>query len=63
MFKERFSASVEMGNGKRLINFAYGAHTPDWKVWFSECSDPYSGESWDLIEREVEAMPGGWPVK
>jgi hypothetical protein len=63
MFKERFSASVEMGNGKRLINFAYVTYPPDWNVWFSKCSDLYSGEFWDLIEREVEALPGGWPVE
>ncbi|KAJ5670459.1 uncharacterized protein N7477_005822 [Penicillium maclennaniae] len=47
---------------KRLINLVYGAYPSDWNIWFSECSDSYAGEFWDLIEREVEAMPGGWPV-
>ena len=49
------------GEWKRLINIVYGADPSDWNIWFSECSDSYAGEFWDLIEREVEAMPGGWP--
>jgi hypothetical protein len=53
------------GNGewKRLINIVYGAYPSDWNVWFSEYFDSYAGEFWDLIEQEVEAMPGGWPVE
>jgi hypothetical protein len=50
-----------IGECKRLINIVYGTYPSDWNIWFSECSDPYAGEFWDLIERDVEAMPGGWP--
>lgn len=45
----------------QLINVVYGASPSDWNIWFSECFDSYAGEFWDLIEREVESMPGSWP--
>lgn len=51
------------GEWIRLINIVYGAYPSDWNLWFSECSDSYAGDFWDLIEWEVEAMPGGWPVE
>lgn len=48
---------------KRLINFVYGALPSDWYIWFSESSDTYAGDFWNLLEQKTEVMPGGWPAE
>jgi hypothetical protein len=46
---------------ERLINFTYGSSPDDWHIWFSESTDAFAGDFWNLIERQAEVMPGAWP--
>jgi hypothetical protein len=61
--REVFSVGENGRRWKRLINIVYGANPSDWNIWFSEYSDSYAGEFWDLFEQETGVMPGSWPVE
>jgi len=62
VYKDIYRWSMEGdGASERLINFTYGSSPDDWHVWFSERTDPFVGDFWNLIERQAEVMPGAWP--
>lgn len=48
----------------RLINFQYGKLPADWKFWWSEPSDEFTGDFWLFVEsgnqEAVMAVPGAW---
>lgn len=47
-----------------LIGFEYGGLPKDWRFWWSEPTDEFSGEFWCLIESKhqevVINLPGAW---
>lgn len=46
-----------------LIRFNYGRHPSDWKFWWSEASDHFAGEFWNMVgEQEISSLrvPGAW---
>lgn len=47
----------------RLINFQIGQLPSQWKFWWSEPTDEFAGDFWDLItEQEITGLrvPGAW---
>jgi hypothetical protein len=43
-----------------LIGFQYGAEVDDWKLWWSEPSDVFAGDFWNLVESPYQPVPGAW---
>ncbi|ETS76744.1 hypothetical protein PFICI_12131 [Pestalotiopsis fici W106-1] len=47
-----------------LIGFQHGQEVNDWKLWWSEHTDVYAGDFWNLIESSVgssdQRVPGAW---
>ncbi|KAL1848317.1 hypothetical protein Daus18300_013643 [Diaporthe australafricana] len=55
------------GYRTHLINFQYGRFPTDWKFWWCEPSDEFSGDFWSLVEpqhdeaiMDVLGVPGAW---
>lgn len=48
----------------RLISFQYGHMPMDWKFWWNEPSDEFSGDFWHLVEHDSTtahmSVPGAW---
>ncbi|KAF4626124.1 hypothetical protein G7Y89_g12034 [Cudoniella acicularis] len=44
----------------RLIAMDIGLNPRDWKFWFSDPTDQFVGEFWDMIEHPERSMPGAW---
>ena len=44
----------------RLISFTYGPSPQDWQFWFSEPTDKFAGQFWNMIEHPELIMPGAW---
>jgi hypothetical protein len=60
----------------RLINFSYGPNPDDWVFWFSEVTDQFAGDFWEMVEAGqnpaqetvtlttqetvTSTMPGSW---
>ncbi|KAH8685830.1 hypothetical protein BGZ60DRAFT_523105 [Tricladium varicosporioides] len=51
-----------------LTGFSYGRRPEDWKFWFSEYTDQFTGDFWNLVALQERAdwsglngeMPGSW---
>ncbi|KAH6674255.1 hypothetical protein B0J14DRAFT_539955 [Halenospora varia] len=51
-----------------LTGFSYGHRPEDWRFWFSEYTDQFTGDFWNLVALQERAdrsgstvkMPGGW---
>jgi hypothetical protein len=44
----------------RLIAMEVGPNPQDWKFWFSDPTDGFVGEFWDMVEHPERSMPGAW---
>lgn len=44
----------------RLIALEVGPNPQDWKFWFSDPTDQFVGEFWDMVEHPERSMPGAW---
>jgi hypothetical protein len=44
----------------RLIAMEVGPSPQDWKFWFSDPTDEFVGEFWDMVEHPERSMPGAW---
>lgn len=43
-----------------VIMVDYGPEVHDWKIWWSEASDHFAGEFWEMVEPKPSLMPGSW---
>lgn len=43
-----------------LYGFTYGPSVEDWTILYSEPTDEFAGEFWDLVEERPLDMPGAW---
>lgn len=50
--------------GARLVNFYYGRLPAEWKFWWTEPSDEFSGDFWSFVESKNQekamSIPGAW---
>lgn len=47
----------------RLISFDFGESPSQWKFWWSEMTDAFAGQFWDMVaEQEISGLkvPGAW---
>lgn len=63
-FKRSYGTERTYVYSVRLINFHYGRIPTDWKFWWSEPSDEFSGDFWSLVELSNQetamSVPGAW---
>lgn len=51
---------LEIVSFLRLIAMEVGPNSQDWKFWFSDPTDDFVGEFWDMVEHPERSMPGAW---
>ncbi|KAI1461783.1 hypothetical protein F4805DRAFT_413339 [Annulohypoxylon moriforme] len=43
-----------------LISFRFGPNVDDWNIFWSEPTDEFAGEFWDMVENPIPRIPGSW---
>ncbi|RYP89920.1 hypothetical protein DL770_003941 [Monosporascus sp. CRB-9-2] len=51
---------VWRGVSIRLMGYKYGPEPEDWDVYWSEPTDEFAGDFWELVENPPLQVPGAW---
>ncbi|KAI0202284.1 hypothetical protein F4808DRAFT_458886 [Astrocystis sublimbata] len=55
-----FTEEVTWIGESRLYGFKVGPMPADWECYWSEPTDEFAGEFWDMVEDPTRDMPGAW---
>ena len=59
--KEKTTKLINEAYGTlRLISFSPAATPEKWQLWWSEPTDEFDGDFWEMIKRTRITIPGAW---
>ncbi|RYP11636.1 hypothetical protein DL767_011113 [Monosporascus sp. MG133] len=59
-YPQKVPGPVWRGFSIRLMGYKYGPEPEDWDVYWSEPTDEFAGDFWELVENPPLQVPGAW---